>query len=121
MNSDQSAWRKPDDDLINKALSRIGDIQHRRVFFDRLANPSWVSALEHQRVFEAPLRRDNEGRQQWQIWPEGEYLVRMAPLVPDEVARILLQSSDSGNPVVHELLLRAALALPAEEAASFVG
>jgi hypothetical protein len=121
MNSDQSAWRKPDDDLINKALSRIGDIQHRRVFFERLANPLWVSALENQGVFEAPLRRENEGRQQWQIWPEGEYLVRMAPLVPDEVARILLQSSDSGNPVVHELLLRAALALPAETAASFVG
>jgi hypothetical protein len=122
MNTDQSAWRKPDNDLINKALSRIGDIQHRRLFFERLENPLWVSALEQQGVFAPPLhvRRDNEGPQYWQIWPEGEYLVRMAPLIPDQVARILLKSTDSRNPVVHEILLRAALALPADEAASFV-
>ena len=109
-----AGWREPDNDLIQTALSRIGDRQHRRVFFDRLQNPRWVAALDAHRVFDSPSEtsRDEAGQEFWMPWPQGEYLVRMAPLVPAAVGRIFARVSDSSNPYVHELVLQAALALP---------
>jgi hypothetical protein len=86
-----AGWREPDNDLIQTALSRIGDRQHRRVFFDRLQNPRWVAALDAHRVFDSPSEtiRDEAGQEFWMPWPQDEYLVRMAPLVPAAVGRIL--------------------------------
>lgn len=117
-----AGWAEPDDDLIDRALSRIGDWQHRRVFFERLDNPRWVSALEARHCFGPPNgpSADSAGREWWQRWPEGAYLVRMASLVPDEVARIMARVADSQNPFVHELVLRAALKLPPELARNLV-
>jgi hypothetical protein len=118
-----AGWREPDNDLIQTALSRIGDRQHRRVFFDRLQNPRWVAALDTHRVFDTPSEtsRDEAGQEFWTPWPQGEYLVRMAPLVPAAVGQIFARVSDSSNPYVHELVLQAALALPSAEAQALVG
>jgi hypothetical protein len=118
-----AGWREPDNDLIQTALSRIGDRQHRRVFFDRLQNPRWVAALDARGVFDSPSEtsRDEAGQELWTPWPQGAYLVRMAPLVPAAVGQIFARVSDSSNPYVHELVLQAALALPAAEAQALVG
>lgn len=119
---DLSGWRVPDADLVQTALSRIGDQQHRRVFFERLENPQWVTALDVQHVFDSPPDTvvDAAGREVWTPWPEGEYLVRMAPLAPGAVSRILSRVTESANPYVHDLVLQAALALPPDEARALV-
>lgn len=111
-------WSEPTPELINRALSRIGHWQHRRVFFERLENPRWVEALEARGSFRAPSKASSDPSDEtwWPRWPEGEYLVRMAPLVPDAVARIMLRESSSENFFVHEVVLRAALMLPTRAA-----
>lgn len=109
-----SGWKAPDDALVKNALSRIGDVQHRRVFFERLDNPLWVRALIRHGIFAAPpeTRVDAQGREFWQPWPEGEYLVRMAPDVPEDVTEAVLAATHSSSAVVRGLVLRAALVLP---------
>lgn len=111
-------WRDPDDDLVQNVLARIGDRQHRRVFFDRLQNPRWVTALSVRHVFDTPPETtlDASGMELWAPWPEGEYLVRMAPLAPTAVQPILVRISVSANPYVHQLILQAAVSLQAADA-----
>src|SRR5581483_3287092 len=51
-------------------------------------------------------------------WPEGEYLVRMAPLAPEAVFGALgNEAYESDNELVHQILLRIAAELPLELAA----
>jgi hypothetical protein len=119
MNSQRDAdplhgWSEPDDSLVATALSRIGDWQHRRAFFEGLDNPRWVDALDRHGSFRPPSQTKADGDDWWPRWPEGAYLVRMAPMVPGTVARIMTQASTAENPFVHELVLQAALGLPAE-------
>lgn len=121
MSDGQQPWRAPDPDLVRRALSRLGDLQHRRVFYEKLDNPLWVDALAREGVFGSPpevvVRED--GTSHSQPWPEGNYLIRMAPLAPESVSRVMQRVSTSSNPYVHELLFRAALALPPDYAATF--
>jgi hypothetical protein len=107
---------------VRAALSRLGDLQHRRVFFERLKNPLWVAALEAHHAFDSVpgVTTDLAGMEVWTPWPEGEYLVRMAPVVPEAVSSILARASDSANPYVRDVVLRAALELPSVEAEKLV-
>ncbi|GAA1629703.1 hypothetical protein GCM10009744_17140 [Kribbella alba] len=116
MTANLGQWQEPDERLISDVLARIGETQHRRVFFDRLENPLWVAALLRRRVFATPpaTRVDSEGREYWQPWPEGEYLVRMAPHVPEDVTEALIAAAHSTNRIVQGTILRAAIALPVE-------
>ncbi|MGW4152599.1 hypothetical protein ACWEDF_05530 [Micromonospora chersina] len=117
-----AGWHDPGPELVQKALARIGDAQHRRVFFERLENPRWVAALNSRNVFDSPpeATTDGAGRETWRPWPEGEYLVRMAALVPPTVVEILVRVSDTVNPYVQDLVVQAALELPPEEARRLV-
>jgi hypothetical protein len=121
MTEAHQSWREPDADLIRRAMSRLGDLQHRRVFYEKLDNPLWVDALDRVGVFEsAPeLVVNEDGTAYSQPWPEGGYLIRMATLAPESVARILRRTCTSTNPYVHQLIFSAAMALPPEYAARF--
>jgi hypothetical protein len=112
-------WHEPDEQLITDVLARIGGLQHRRVFFERLENPRWVAALSRRGVFATPpeTRIDSEGREFWQPWPDGDYLVRMAPKVPGDVTDALLAAAHSANRIVQQTIMRAAIELPADHAA----
>lgn len=112
----------PDADLVNRVLARIGDPQHRRVFYDRLQNPNWVLALDTAGAFDsAPaLTVQNDGYVQALPWPEGEYLARMAPHVPELVVKILLRHAQSDNPNVQRVLVSAITELPVSEAVALV-
>lgn len=114
-------WRAPDSSFVRRALSRLGDIQHRRVFYEKLNNPLWVDPLDREGVFESPpeLVMSEDGTAQSEIWPEGGYLIRMASAVPRSVARVLERTCSSTNPYIRELILRAAIALPPDHAAPF--
>lgn len=106
-------WRAPDEALVVSALSRIGDFQHRRVFYERLENPLWVDALDRHKAFDGgPTLVQAEAGQYWQPWPEGDYLARMASAAPDAVLRVLLRLSSSDSPAAPAVVLRAALTMP---------
>lgn len=121
MTEAQQTWREPGADLIRRVRSRLGDVQHRRVFYEKLENPLWVDALDREGVFNSPpeLVMNEDGTAHSAPWPEGGYLIRMASSVPESVARILRRTCASTNPYVHQLILRAAMALPPEHAAPF--
>jgi hypothetical protein len=116
-------WSAPDERDMRDVVSRLGDVQHRRVFFGSLRNPLWLDPLADRGLFAStPVHQvDADGRWVWILWPEGEYLAAIAPVQPARVAAILKQAVKPG--AAHDArrqLLKAALAMPPEDAATLV-
>ena len=118
----EADYDAPDADLVERALARIGNPQHRQVFYSRLENPKWVAPLDKKGAFtDVPaVTVDEQGRMRFNGWPQGEYLARVASLVPREVIAALRPALDSDNPVVQRVVLDAASRMPAEDTASLV-
>lgn len=110
----------PDAGAVESVLVRLGDLQHRRLFFERLQNPWWVRGLDEAGAFDrAPdLQEDDAGQLRFRPWPEGEYLARMAGAMPEDVARIFLRLGGTPNPYIARLVAQAAAKMPATSAAS---
>jgi hypothetical protein len=83
-------------------------------FFDRNHNPLWLQHLVDAGYLRYP---PEEGH-----WPQAGYLVRMAKdaQVQRQVCDAILLMPDSGNPLVHDELLKAALAMSPNEAARLI-
>jgi hypothetical protein len=111
-------YQDPDSALIDRALERIGNPHHRAVFYSRLENPKWVKALTARGAFaRLPTSTvDTRGGASFQAWPQGEYLARMAPMVPGDVASALEPMKDADNPVVQRAVIDAASRMPADQA-----
>ena len=112
-----SDWTAPSQAELDQLAALATRPENRAYFFDRLENPEWVSALAGLGVFDAPpdpVPADEPGYVQLPPWPEGRYLVRMAPLAPDAVAAVLKKSRPSANPRVTGILLECVQALPSE-------
>ena len=62
-----------------------------------------------------PVEADEPGYVQFPPWPEGRYLVRMAPAAPLAVAEVLKKLPPSANPGVTRILLECVQALPSEQ------
>jgi len=115
-----SYWTKPTPDLIRKTIARLAAAEHVSYFFRRLNNPLWVEPLEEGGLFSNPPEATvSGGVERFVPWPQSEYLLRMAPLAPQAVARVI-RSVKTNNPLVQRDLVRAAALLPATEAASLV-
>jgi len=109
----------PADELVTRALARLGDLQHRRVFYERLENPLWIEPLDARGAL-APEPGAYTGRGFVQPWPQGDYLQRMAPLAPVPVAAVLTRFLDSESPVVRSVILKAAAQMDGTSAAALV-
>ncbi|MCY4371124.1 MAG: hypothetical protein OXF41_17265, partial [bacterium] len=106
---------QPTNEELARLESLVGRVESRGYFFDRLENPEWVIRLAERGFFSDPpvARPGSEpGSILFPPWPEGRYLVRMAPFVPDAVASILKNQPTSDNPAVTRLCLKAAGVLP---------
>ena len=115
-------WTAPSDAEIDQVVALSTRFENRAYFFDRLENPEWVSALAGRGVFSDPpnpVPADEPGYVRFPPWPEGRYLVRMAPLAPDAVAAVLKTLQPSANPLVTSILLKCVQALPDEQCARF--
>ena len=119
MTSDDRRFLSPSDELVTRALTRIGDLQHRRVFYDKLDNPLWIAPLEVRGAL-APDEGGAQGPGFVRPWPQGEYLQRMAPIAPAQVAAVLMKYLDSEDPVVRSVLVRAAAQMDGNTAATLV-
>lgn len=122
---DADGYETPDTALIERALERLGNRQHRRFFYSRLENPRWVKPLaEHGAFAELPNATvDENGGTRSETWPQGEYLARMSDRVPGDVAAILVQGrfADTDNPIVQRAVIDAASRMPATQARRVVG
>jgi hypothetical protein len=117
------SYETPTREFVQEVLSQIGDLQHRRAFFDELENPNWVKPLDREGAFKSVPRTniDEDGYLRGSPWPEGDYLVRMAEAEPADVAAILGPLATTEDPYIQRLLLRAAVRLPSMQATRFVG
>ncbi len=119
---DQRPWSRPSDELVQEAVRRIGDPQHRRAFFLELANPLWVEPLRRSGLFRtAPaLQADPDGSVQVTPWAQSQYLARMAAEAPEDVARAFEAMEDGRNPAVHRDVVDAASRMPGRVAKRLV-
>jgi hypothetical protein len=108
------------DEMVAKALALVekggGNYEY---FFSKLTSPEWIEPLKKNGRFSYPppmIVGDTFIR--FMPWPEGEYLVRMAPLAPEAVFGALgNEAYESDNELVHQILLRIAAELPVDLAA----
>lgn len=116
-------WIPPSKPLFNDVMSRIGDLQHRRIFFEGLRNPAWAAKLLKAGAFEPPLEKSQPqgDRPAYLPWAAGPYLVLVAPDAPEAVAAALQQAGKKATSYeVQVHLVKAAKALPAAQIANLV-
>ena len=99
------SWKKPTDEMIEKALASVRKETDRRYFFSRLKNPLWLQPLVEHGHFKTPL------------WPELQYLKTISRNVPDEVTNIVLKFPKVDNQRVYYGILEIALELPGRQSA----
>jgi len=109
---------KPTPAEVSNAMRQVPSPQLRRVFFEGLNNPHWVIPLLEAGQFGSPPEPtvDTEGSVREKPWPEIDYLVRMAPLVPDDVIRVFITIKSSANSWVRRSIVAVGASLPPEKA-----
>jgi hypothetical protein len=110
----------PSEAQVDRAIALIqkggGNYEY---FFQQLSNPSWIAPLANRGRFNhpPPLERVSETAYRVPAWPEGQYLLRMAVVAPEEVAAAIGAACfESDNPAVHTLLVEIAGTVPAPDA-----
>lgn len=110
------SWKKPTDELIDRALGSFKKQHHRKYFFRRLENPLWLQPLVERDCFQSPpsVRRFN-GYIQFPYWSEIQYLKNICHEVPDAVINLVLGLPEGDNPNVYDGILEIALQLHGEQ------
>jgi hypothetical protein len=115
-------FKKPSAEQVRAMLASVGSLQLRRSFYEDLKNPEWVEPLHTQRAFSSPpephIGQDGAVREAY--WPEIEYLVNMAPEVPEQVVTVALGLASSTNSWVRRGVIQIAARVPAAQAARLV-
>ena len=109
----------PSSEAVERALEQTRKGQaHYRYFFSKLASPDWIGPLDKRDFFSSPPPAVREGDMiGFPFWPESEYLARMAPEAPQQVAAVMARIPETDNELVHEHLAKAAAGLPSSLAA----
>ena len=110
------SWKKPTNEMVDKALDSVKKITARKYFFSRLENPLWLKPLTKRNCFKSPpkTQRFNDGTVIYPYWHEIQYLKNVCREVPDEVVKLLINLPDTDNPVVYDGILDIVLQLPIE-------
>ena len=113
------SWKKPTDEMIDRALVSITNVPARKYFFSRLENPLWLRPLAKRRRFKYPpkSRKFDDGTIQFPYWHEIQYLKNVCKDVPDEVVRLLINLPETDNLAVYDGILDIALQLPRKQSA----
>ncbi len=113
------SWKKPTDELIDKALTSVKKETDRQYFFSRLKNPLWIQPLAERDYFQYPpgVRHLPDGYVQLPFWPELQYLKNMSIHAPDEVIEIVLRLPKVDNPRVYDDILDIALRIHGHQSA----
>ena len=113
------SWKKPTNEMVDKALDSVKKVTARKYFFSRLENPLWLKPLAERGCFKYPPRsqRFDDGTIQFPYWPEIQYLKNVCRDAPDEVIDLVMQFPEIDNPVVYDGILDIALQLPGKQSA----
>ena len=110
------SWKKPTNEMVDKALDSVKKVTARKYFFSRLENPLWLKLLAERDCFKYPpkIQRFNDGTVIYPYWHEIQYLKNVCRDAADEVVKLLINLPDTDNPVVYDGILDIALQLPIE-------
>ena len=48
------SWKKPTNEMVDKALDSVKKVTARKYFFSRLENPLWLKPLAERNCFKSP-------------------------------------------------------------------
>ena len=113
------SWKKPTNELIDKALQSVKKMTVRKYFFSRLENPLWLKPLAERGCFKYPpkAQRFDDGTIQFPYWPEIQYLKNVCRDTPDEVIKLVMDLPEIDNPIVYDGILDIALQIPGKQSA----
>lgn len=74
------SWKKPTNEQLDAAASKLTDLAQVRHFFDNVQNPEWIQPLRERDFFSTPPEpfKDANGALRHPPWPQIFYLDRMA-------------------------------------------
>ncbi|WP_322793331.1 hypothetical protein [Bellilinea sp.] len=111
------SWKKPTREQVDKAVALLVHAQQYRYFFNKLQNPEWLEPLREKEFFRhppAPIRDEEKGTIRFPLWPEAQYLARVAQHKPDLVIEIIQNMDDTDNAAVISDLVDALLVIPSD-------
>jgi len=113
------SWKKPTPEAVDQAIASAPRAEQLQYFFSKLENPEWLDPLAERKFFSSPLSPfvHEDGSISFPFWPQAQYLIRIAALVPDKVVDVIRKIPETENFKIHESFIEAALAMPAERAA----
>ena len=111
------SWKKPTNEMIDRALRLVKKGTGSRYFFSRLKNPLWIQPLVERGYFQSPpsIKYFDDGYVQFPSWPELQYLKNVSHDEPDKVANLILDLPPVNNPSVYSEILEIALQLHGEQ------
>jgi hypothetical protein len=105
---------------VRKALAAIKRQADYEFFFQELQSPDWITPLRSEGLLRNPPKAEVKGNFiRFPLWPESQYLVRMAEKAPDLVIETAA-AIETDNPRVQEDLIDVALRVPADRAAKLL-
>ncbi len=114
-----TSWKKPTNEMVDKALDSVKKVTARKYFFSRLENPLWLKPLTERGCFKYPPKsqRFDDGTVQFPYWPEIQYLKNVCSEAPDEVINLVMDLPEIDNPTVYDGILDIALQIPGKQSA----
>ena len=101
-------------DYERDLAERLSNERLNEYFFGRLSDPAWFEVLHKAGKFDSvPSLQANEVEKTvgFPFWPQGEYLKKIAPHLPERVCQIIAQLPSTENARVHDCILEIALAI----------
>jgi hypothetical protein len=101
----------------------LEDERLNEYFFTHISDPAWLQVLVDNRKFATvPSLAVNEAERTvgFPAWPQGEYLKKIAEVVPGAVSTVVLHIPATQNARVHDSILQIATSIPAEFAEKLV-
>ena len=111
------SWKKPTNEMVDKALKLVKKETSHQYFFSRLKNPLWIQPLVERGYFQSPpnIRYFDDGYVQFPSWPQLQYLKNVSRDVPNEVINVVLDLPPVDNPSVYSEILEITLQLHGEQ------
>lgn len=104
-------------EAIESLENILSEVSVRKYFYQKLENVDFAKPLFEKGYFSTPPKSekdDDKGTISFPIWPESQYLARMAPLNPELILEIILNIPETDNVRVYEDFADAALSMPIE-------
>ncbi len=115
------SYDKPTDEQVEAAMPLLSSPQHEAYFFSQLENPHWIMPLKNRGMFDNPPKVEHVkgGGIRFPLWPASQYLAKMAPHAPTEVASIFIGLETHNESIIRDII-NAALAMPSAAAKTLV-